>query len=546
MKKILLRLKNDKALIFLWGIVLLLFIGICGFIEIYEEENVIHNRISKQKKVIENISMSEVEDETAPIGIRQEYRWVLEPLTENENCMAFYVRHQYVKVYFDEELIYQLMPKKEKWIGKTLGAEWVNIPVYREDVGKEVKVEIFPVYQDIVEKEVTFLSGTQYDIFIDVANHNIPIVVISVFCILLGIVLVAIQLFYYYRRYAHEKNLIYLGIFSIMLGVWKMMDMRLAPLVFPIHSKTMSYLALILVPFMGLPLMYYMKSFIKGGKSQILDTISRFSTLCIGIIVGLHICNIVDLRDNLFWVHLLSIIVLCAIGFTLIINNQKQKLDRKNFGFWGLPLMIIPGAVVDISEYLATKDTSGVFYVIVSFLLYVLIMVLRSISENRRKAYMDFHTGLFNKSCCNELLEDTEQLDTPTGLIMIDMNYLKYTNDTFGHEAGDKYILEFARVLCESIPAGNFIGRFGGDEFICIIYMADERKMNQIIYNLERAVQQINESGRKPQMSYALGYALSSYYPGSNLADLLKIADQNMYEEKQRHHKEMGSSRDSH
>ena len=66
MKKILLRLKNDKALIFLWGIVLLLFIGICGFIEIYEEENVIHNRISKQKKVIENISMSEVEDETAP------------------------------------------------------------------------------------------------------------------------------------------------------------------------------------------------------------------------------------------------------------------------------------------------------------------------------------------------------------------------------------------------------------------------------------------------------------------------------------------------
>ena len=205
MKKILLRLKNDKALIFLWGIVLLLFIGICGFIEIYEEENVIHNRISKQKKVIENISMSEVEDETAPIGIRQEYRWVLEPLTENENCMAFYVRHQYVKVYFDEELIYQLMPKKEKWIGKTLGAEWVNIPVYREDVGKEVKVEIFPVYQDIVEKKVTFLSGTQYDIFIDVANHNIPIVVISVFCILLGIVLVAIQLFYYYRRYAHEK-----------------------------------------------------------------------------------------------------------------------------------------------------------------------------------------------------------------------------------------------------------------------------------------------------------------------------------------------------
>ena len=546
MKKILLRLKNDKALIFLWGIVLLLFIGICGFIEIYEEENEIHNRISKQKKVIENISVSEFKDETAPVGVRQEYRWELQSLTENENCMAFYVRHQYVKVYFDEELIYQLMPKKEKRIGKTLGAEWVNIPVYREDVGKEVKVEIFPVYQDIVEKKVTFLSGTQYDIFIDVANTNIPIVVISVFCILLGIVLVAIQLFYYYRRYAHEKNLIYLGIFSIMLGIWKMMDMRLAPLVFPIHSKTMSYLALILVPFMGLPLMYYMKSFIKGGKSQILDTISRFSTLCVGIIVVLHIGNIVDLRDNLFCINLLSIIVLCAIGCTLVINNQKQRLDRKNFGFWGLPLMIIPGAVVDILEYFSTKDTSGVFYVIVAFLMYVLIMVLRSISENRRKAYVDFHTGLFNKSCCNELLEDTEQLDTPTGLIMIDMNYLKYTNDTFGHEAGDKYILEFARVLCESIPAGNFIGRFGGDEFISIIYMADERKMNQIIYNLEIAVEQINESGRKPQMSYALGYALSSYYPGSNLADLLKIADQNMYEEKQRHHKEMGSSRDSH
>lgn len=53
---------------------------------------------------------------------------------------------------------------------------------------------------------------------------------------------------------------------------------------------------------------------------------------------------------------------------------------------------------------------------------------------------------------------------------MFDLNDLKLTNDTYGHVMGDKLIITFANVLKETIGYFNFVGRFGGDEFIAVMY----------------------------------------------------------------------------
>ena len=81
-----------------------------------------------------------------------------------------------------------------------------------------------------------------------------------------------------------------------------------------------------------------------------------------------------------------------------------------------------------------------------------------------QKAYIDLHTGLPNKSKCEELFHNVEFIKTPTACIVFDMNNLKRVNDSLGHSIGDQLILNFARLLRNSIPAKHFVGRYGGDE----------------------------------------------------------------------------------
>ena len=79
--------------------------------------------------------------------------------------------------------------------------------------------------------------------------------------------------------------------------------------------------------------------------------------------------------------------------------------------------------------------------------------------ELRKKAYLDLHTGLPNKSRCEELLLANDNLTELTTVAIFDLNGLKEVNDTIGHLAGDTLIMNFANILRTSIPQQHFVGR---------------------------------------------------------------------------------------
>ena len=85
--------------------------------------------------------------------------------------------------------------------------------------------------------------------------------------------------------------------------------------------------------------------------------------------------------------------------------------------------------------------------------------------------------------------------------------------------------------------------RFGGDEFIAVIYLADENKMKDIGNRIQKRVKEENDLGRNPFISYSIGSAISTHYPDKTLMELLEIADQKMYEAKKIHHQKYGISR---
>ena len=149
-----------------------------------------------------------------------------------------------------------------------------------------------------------------------------------------------------------------------------------------------------------------------------------------------------------------------------------------------------------------------------------------------KKAYIDLHTGLPNKSRCEEFLQGGGFVKEPTACVMVDINNLKLVNDNMGHAVGDQLITNFARLLQNSVPSKDFVGRYGGDEFIIIIDNATREYVEEILAKLQDNVDKFNETGKYIRISYACGWALSSDYAQCTIRTLFDKADKYMYENK--------------
>ena len=165
------------------------------------------------------------------------------------------------------------------------------------------------------------------------------------------------------------------------------------------------------------------------------------------------------------------------------------------------------------------------------------LMAMKMAVQNKlleQRAYTDSHTGLPNKSACEKILNNKEIIDEPTACIMFDLNNLKTVNDTMGHSAGDQLIMNFARLLRSVIPEEDFVGRYGGDEFMAVIYHTSKAEVEDILKYLRREKDRLNGNENPMSIDYACGWALSEDYKECTMQILLDKADSYMYDNKQR------------
>ena len=120
-----------------------------------------------------------------------------------------------------------------------------------------------------------------------------------------------------------------------------------------------------------------------------------------------------------------------------------------------------------------------------------------------------------------------------TACIMFDLNNLKIINDSKGHSKGDKLIFNFAHLLRRVIPQEAFVGRYGGDEFMVVIYNTSKTEIEDILMQLSREKDSLNSRGNDMPIDYACGWAISDADSECTIQMLLDKADYYMYENKQ-------------
>lgn len=183
-------------------------------------------------------------------------------------------------------------------------------------------------------------------------------------------------------------------------------------------------------------------------------------------------------------------------------------------------------------ELLSVLDMLGlVILIIIQTLAAMKMSVLNKLLEQR--AYTDAHTGLPNKDACEVFLKNKETVAKHTACIMFDLNNLKIINDSKGHSKGDQLIFNFAHLLRRVIPREAFVGRYGGDEFMVVIYNTSKAEIEDILMQLSREKDSLNSRGNDMPIDYACGWAISDADGECTIQMLLDKADYYMYENKQ-------------
>lgn len=148
----------------------------------------------------------------------------------------------------------------------------------------------------------------------------------------------------------------------------------------------------------------------------------------------------------------------------------------------------------------------------------------------------DVMTGLYNRAFFEENIQELDHSrEDPVSILILDLNYLKRTNDKLGHHAGDKLIRRTAEVIKTAFKSVGIAARIGGDEFAVILPEADEEDAADYMKQIQALVEINNKYYREPLLSISCGAGTSKR--GMRLERVIQLADDAMYASKAEHHR---------
>ncbi|MBQ5310701.1 MAG: diguanylate cyclase, partial [Oscillospiraceae bacterium] len=168
--------------------------------------------------------------------------------------------------------------------------------------------------------------------------------------------------------------------------------------------------------------------------------------------------------------------------------------------------------------------------VIAVYAIWLIREVRASIAETEQKANTDALTGLQNRNCYETYLRELNGSSEKLTCVYIDANGLHEINNTQGHFAGDQMLRFIADTLKVQF-GGDHLYRIGGDEFVVFVFGMSDSQMNECLSNFRDALQ---------RNDYHAAVGTCVYGSGMSIDELIKNAEKEMYEAKQKYYEQIG------
>ncbi len=456
-----------------------------------------------------------------------------------DNILAFYSVHQNVKVFVDSKLIYEYPVSNNNPLSDSPGYCW-NFIVLPHNTNN-IEIVFTSPYTPYLKNIPTFYIGNNFSLPAYIITSNIVPLSLCIIMLVIGFILVAYHIFVS-RNINTSGKLLKLGIFSIFLSIWSINECNITTLLLK-NSLATSYLAFLSLLLLSFPFAMFVQTFYEDN-SKIWNYFCKIDMIQIALCILFQITGIADLRETLWTTH----VMMCVL--TAIILFQSHLLIKNGIHSHMIKIHL---ACILICSLTLLLDFIGFYsgswnvntFGRIGFLLYITVLGLASTKESailmkmgleansyQKLAYTDQMTGMNNRTCFNIDFSELSKNPEDVAIIDFDLNNLKYTNDTFGHSAGDLYIKNCATIIDEIFDGIGKCYRVGGDEFVVLIEKASAVDIPHYMAMLEANVDACNRENRKLRMQIAYGYAIFMADTDKNLEDTYNRADKIMYANK--------------
>ena len=172
------------------------------------------------------------------------------------------------------------------------------------------------------------------------------------------------------------------------------------------------------------------------------------------------------------------------------------------------------------------------------------IMLMKEIGHYRmqkerkellNKTITDNLTKLYNRNYLEEIapkeLSKAKRHGYPLGLVMLDLDNFKKINDTYGHDTGDAVLKDFARFLYRNLRDGDFLFRYGGEEFLILMPFTTAEDVYNVIERIRKMLKRKRniDSNLDSKIDYTFSAGIVQYSNENSIQELIKKADSLLY-----------------
>ena len=292
-----------------------------------------------------------------------------------------------------------------------------------------------------------------------------------------------------------------------------------------------AYFSLLLASFVGIILLVLFKK----NKFSLFSMSLILHFFALLMVIWSTTITILDLRNNS--APIVHITVMMVLGGIIVISPYFYATINI------LSIVII--AIFNIINNYHFFDGPSAYMNISVLIIMTIIMAFRHyiVRINAAKtndflrdlSYTDHLTGLGNETAyfesVDKLLKSLQRMEIKYGVVVMDVNNVKTTNDTYGHRFGCHLIVEAGHML-PTIFKTSRLFHVGGDEFIVILLGDDVLNIDEIIKDFDNKLRysKIEYEGHELVFSVARGYHLSG--PNMTYKEVFQAADDKMYENK--------------
>ncbi|MEZ5117588.1 MAG: diguanylate cyclase [Candidatus Nanopelagicales bacterium] len=158
------------------------------------------------------------------------------------------------------------------------------------------------------------------------------------------------------------------------------------------------------------------------------------------------------------------------------------------------------------------------------------IGTIRTFERTQVQASTDGLTGLANRRAFETEARRILHGGQPITLALLDLDHFKLLNDTYGHEAGDRALRAFARIVASGLRDGDLAARVGGEEFTIVLPHTDVKTAGHVLDRIRSRLVE-TASGDAPPVTVSAGLVVRE--DGDSLDDLLRYADRALYRAKE-------------